>query len=267
MKKRTMMSLTLAALLGFAGCLAAQDEEPAEKADQPAEKPAPAKVSQEEQIERASYAIGFNTGSNMLQSLKQELGANGIDVNIEKVVEGFLAGINEKDAKLTDQQMQSAMMALQQMMMKAHQDKMANKDKTNKEFLAKVSKQEGVKTTESGLRYKVLEEGKADGLQPGDTDTVTVHYTGKTTDDKVFDSSVERDQPATFQLNEVIRGWTEGVGLMTEGAKYRFWIPADLAYGQRGRPPVIEPNSVLIFDVELINVKRAKPVLPMPEGK
>ncbi len=267
MKKRTMMSLTLAALLGFAGCLAAQDEKPAEKAEEPAEKPAPKGLSQEEQIEQASYAIGYNTGSNMLQSLKQELGANDIDVNVEKVVEGFLAGINEKDAKLTDQQMQSAMTALQKMMMDAHQDKMAKKDKTNEAFLDKVSKQEGVKTTKSGLRYKVLEKGKADGLQPGDTDTVTVHYTGKTTDGKVFDSSVERGEPAEFQLNQVIPGWTEGVGLMTEGAKYRLWIPSELAYGQRGRPPVIEPNSVLIFDVELMSVKRAKPVLPMPEDK
>ncbi len=119
-------------------------------------------------------------------------------------------------------------------------------------FLADNAKATGIKTTASGLQYLVLTEGN--GASPKATDNVTVHYKGTTIDGKEFDSSYSRGAPATFPLNRVIAGWTEGVQLMKEGAKYRFFIPSNLAYGERGAGRDIGPNAALIFDVELIKV-------------
>jgi FKBP-type peptidyl-prolyl cis-trans isomerase len=120
-------------------------------------------------------------------------------------------------------------------------------------FLAENARKEGVKTTPSGLQYEVLTEGS--GKTPKPTDTVVVHYRGTTIDGKEFDSSYSRGTPAEFPLNRVIPGWTEGVGLMKEGAKYRFFIPSKLAYGSRGAGSAIGPDETLIFDVELIKVR------------
>ena len=121
-----------------------------------------------------------------------------------------------------------------------------------KVFLDENAKKEGVKVTASGLQYKVIKEGE--GATPTAEDEVTVHYTGKLLNGTVFDSSVNRGEPATFPLNRVIPGWTEGVQLMKEGAKYEFYIPSDLAYGPQGIPNVIPPHSTLVFEVELIKV-------------
>lgn len=121
-------------------------------------------------------------------------------------------------------------------------------------FLAENGKKENVKTTASGLQYVVEKEGE--GAQPTAEDEVTVHYIGKLLNGTVFDSSVNRGEPATFPLNRVIPGWTEGVQLMKEGAKYTFFIPSDLAYGPNGVPNVIPPHSTLIFEVELIKVNK-----------
>ena len=129
--------------------------------------------------------------------------------------------------------------------------------KEGQEFLKKNKKKEGVKTTESGLQYKVIEEGKGDS--PGEYDTVKVHYTGTNIDDEVFDSSKKRGKPVEFPVDRVIPGWTEGLQLMKEGAKYKFFIPAELAYGKRApRGSDIEPNETLIFEVELLEVKRGE---------
>ena len=122
------------------------------------------------------------------------------------------------------------------------------------QFLAENGKKENVKTTASGLQYVVEKEGT--GAQPTAEDEVTVHYTGKLLNGQVFDSSVNRGEPATFPLNRVIPGWTEGVQLMKEGAKYTFFIPSDLAYGPQGVPGANPPHSTLIFDVELIKVNK-----------
>jgi len=111
-----------------------------------------------------------------------------------------------------------------------------------------------VVTTASGLQYQVLKEGT--GASPSATDSVTVHYRGTLTDGTEFDSSYKRNQPATFPLNRVIAGWTEGLQLMKEGAKYRFTIPSKLGYGPRGMPPAIPPDATLVFDVELIKVNK-----------
>ncbi|MBR5674031.1 MAG: FKBP-type peptidyl-prolyl cis-trans isomerase [Muribaculaceae bacterium] len=123
-----------------------------------------------------------------------------------------------------------------------------------REFLEENAKNDSVIQTESGLQYMVLKEGT--GAKPGPTDEVTVHYTGKLINGTVFDSSVERGEPATFPLNKVIPGWTEGLQLMSEGAKYRLFIPSELAYGEKGAGQQILPNSTLIFDVELIKVEK-----------
>jgi len=122
-----------------------------------------------------------------------------------------------------------------------------------KAFLEKNAKEEGIKVTVTGLQYKVLTEGT--GAMPSATDNVTVHYKGTTLDGKTFDSSYDRGEPATFPLNRVIAGWTEGLQLMKETAKYRFFIPSELAYGSRGAGAGIGPNATLIFDVELIKIQ------------
>lgn len=126
--------------------------------------------------------------------------------------------------------------------------------KEGEAFLAANGKKPGVKTLPSGLQYEVIKAGA--GKQPAATDTVTVHYKGTLINGTEFDSSYKRGQPASFPLNQVIKGWTEGVQLMKEGAKYRFFIPPQLAYGARGAGGLIGPNSTLIFDVELISVQK-----------
>jgi FKBP-type peptidyl-prolyl cis-trans isomerase FkpA len=120
-------------------------------------------------------------------------------------------------------------------------------------FLAENAKKPNIITTASGLQYEVLKKGE--GAKPSATDSVTVHYKGTTIDGSEFDSSYSRGEPATFPLNRVIPGWTEGVQLMQEGAKYRFYIPSELAYGSHGAGRLIGPNSALIFDVELIKIQ------------
>lgn len=122
------------------------------------------------------------------------------------------------------------------------------------EFLKENAKKEGVKTTASGLQYKVIKEGE--GKSPKATDTVSVHYRGTLLDGTEFDSSYKRNEPTQFPLNRVIKGWTEGVQLMKEGAKYQFFIPSQLAYGERGTPGgPIGPNETLIFEIELLKVQ------------
>lgn len=123
------------------------------------------------------------------------------------------------------------------------------------EFLDKIEKRDGVEETASGLKYEILEEGT--GARPSATDEVVVHYTGTLTDGTKFDSSRDRGEPAQFPLNRVIRGWTEGLQLMTEGSRYKFYIPAELGYGAQGAPGAIPPNADLIFDVELIKIAGA----------
>jgi FKBP-type peptidyl-prolyl cis-trans isomerase FkpA len=123
----------------------------------------------------------------------------------------------------------------------------------DEQFLAENRKKEGVMTTVSGLQYKVIEAGS--GAKPKATDTVRVHYRGRLVDGKVFDSSYDRGQPISFGLNQVIRGWTEGLQLMPVGSKYELYIPSALGYGERGAGGVIPPNATLIFEVELLGIE------------
>jgi len=145
----------------------------------------------------------------------------------------------------------------QQEMMMEEQKKLALENKSaGGKFLQENASAAGVKTTKSGLQYKVLSEGS--GPKPTLKDTVKVNYEGKLLDETVFDSSYKRGQPVTFPLGSVIKGWQEGLQLMPVGSKYRLFIPADLAYGERGAGNVIGPNAVLVFDVELLGIENGK---------
>jgi FKBP-type peptidyl-prolyl cis-trans isomerase len=172
------------------------------------------------------------------------------------------AGIEDafkESPKLSDAQMQSILTNLQQELqdkrMKEQQASSTDNLEQANVFLAKNKSVEGVKSTESGLQYQVMKAGS--GVSPKATDNVKVHYHGTLLDGTVFDSSVQRGEPAEFPLNRVIPGWTEGLQLMKKGAKYKFFIPPSLAYGAQGAG-AIGPNSLLIFEVELIDVTAAK---------
>ncbi|MFK8057688.1 MAG: FKBP-type peptidyl-prolyl cis-trans isomerase [Saprospiraceae bacterium] len=167
--------------------------------------------------------------------------------------DAFAAGF--KQAMTTDisqEDVQKAQMAIQMHMEQAQASKSSAAKGEGEAFLKTNGTRPEVTTTASGLQYEVLTEGE--GAHPSATDKVTVHYTGKNLDGSVFDSSVERGQPATFPLNGVIAGWTEGVQLMKPGSKYRFFIPSELAYGERGAGADIAPGATLMFDVELISI-------------
>lgn len=197
--------------------------------------------------DKLSYALGMNMATGLKTS--------EIDVDIELFVKGFKDVLSSKKTALTENEARDLIMALQKDMQGKMQEKMKAQGEKNKKdgdtFLAENKKKEGVKTLESGLQYKVVTEGK--GKSPSATDTVTVHYKGTLTDGTEFDSSYKRNEPASFPVNGVIKGWTEALQHMKEGSKWQLFIPANLAYGEQGRPG-IPPNSVLIFDVELIKV-------------
>ncbi len=194
-----------------------------------------------------SYALGIN--------IAEYLRGMPIEPDLDLVVMG-LRDLFARAPKMTQEEYNAAMQLCQQKMRAAAQEKAAAvsaKMKAESEaFLAENAKKEGVKVTASGLQYEVLTEGT--GKQPVPADTVRVHYTGKLLDGTVFDSSVERGEPAEFGLSQVIAGWTEGLQLMKTGSKFRFYIPADLAYGDHGAGNSIPPQAALIFDVELLAV-------------
>jgi FKBP-type peptidyl-prolyl cis-trans isomerase len=205
--------------------------------------------------EKFSYALGVNYGSMFA---KQE-----IDVDVEAMVKA-IKDVQAGKPLMTEEQMRTVLMDAQKKMMEKREAKRKADGEVNKkkaeDFLAENKGKPGVLSTPSGLQYKVLSEGA--GAKPGSNDTVTVHYKGVLLDGTEFDSSYKRNQPATFGLNGVIKGWTEGLQLMPAGSKYQFFIPPDLAYGEFGRPN-IPPNSLLIFDVELLsNAPAAPPPAP-----
>jgi FKBP-type peptidyl-prolyl cis-trans isomerase len=200
--------------------------------------------------QKASYSIGFNLGSSLAQ--------NQVEADIDALVQGLRDGLLEATSKLTDQEMQAAMMEVQQRVQATTTERQSREGADNQAkgaaFLAENGKRSEVKTTASGLQYEVLTEGS--GAKPTATSTVEVHYHGTTIDGTVFDSSVNRGQPISFPLNGVIPGWTEGVQLMPVGSKYKFFIPSELGYGANSPPGAkFGPNSVLIFEVELLDIK------------
>lgn len=195
-------------------------------------------------MDNLSYAWGMAFGLQLRGMGITKIDFKDFDEALHDAFEG-------KEAKMTPEEAQKL---IQEYLQELAAQKTAAMKEAGEKFLAENLKNENVKSTASGLQYIVEKEGE--GEHPTAEDEVTVHYTGKLLDGTVFDSSVSRGEPATFPLNRVIPGWTEGVQLMKEGAKYTFFIPSDLAYGPQGVPNAIPPHSTLIFEVELIKINK-----------
>jgi FKBP-type peptidyl-prolyl cis-trans isomerase FklB len=202
-----------------------------------------------DQRDKASYSIGVKIGADMK--------ANALDLNSEALVTGLQDGISGAKPQLSDKERADSLMAFEQDLQKKEIERLKQLAEKNKkegaEFLAANKAKEGVKTLPSGLQYKVLAEGK--GTQPKPTDQVTVNYRGTFLDGTEFDNSYKRGEPITFPVNGVIKAWSEALPLMKTGAKWQLFVPAELAYGEKGAGRAIGPNSTLIFEVELVGIK------------
>lgn len=196
--------------------------------------------------ERVSYGIGRTIGNNLKR--------DNLEVDLRLLLQGVQEALAGTKSVQTDEEFQAAIESMEK-------DIAAKTAADSKNFFAENAKKEGVKTTASGLQYQVIKLGT--GKKPTADNQVKAHYTGTFLDGRKFDSSVDRGEPAVFPLRGVIPGWTEGVPLMPTGSKFKFWIPSDLAYGPNGRPPVIPPNSPLVFEIELLEV--LPPRLPAPQ--
>ena len=204
------------------------------------------------QTNKASYSIGVQMGAQMLK-IKDML-------NEDAIIMGFRDSLAGKEPQLTAEDMQGTMQAFQKTMMEKQQAEQKAKIAANKaegdKFLAENKTKEGVKTTESGLQYKVLKAGT--GGSPKASDTVVTHYKGTLINGTEFDSSYKRNSPATFPVNGVIKGWTEALQLMKVGSKWQLFIPSELAYGERGAGKDIGPGQTLLFEIELLEIKNPK---------
>lgn len=211
--------------------------------------------------EKLSYVAG--------QDIGRSLQGRGADMDLAIVFRGIEDAFSGKEPLVTADEAAAIKQEYAAKLREERAAKMKEEGEKNRQegeaFLAENSKKPGVVTTKSGLQYLVLEEGK--GPKPVETDQVKVHYKGTLLDGTEFDSSYKRGRPANFALNRVIRGWTEGLQLMSPGGKYRFFIPADLGYGARGSGPKIGPNATLIFDVELVEILGStQPKAAAPKG-
>lgn len=199
------------------------------------------------ELAQVSYSFGFIMGESNKETVN--------DLDLTAFYQGFQDAYQNKEATLSKEQMQKVLLAYQQRKETEYAREIETLAEINlakgKQFLSENAKKSGIKTTASGLQYEIIKEGK--GETPKASDTVKVNYEGKLIDGTIFDSSYERGEAVALPLTQVIVGWTEGLQLMKTGAKYRFYIPADLAYGSAGVSG-IEPNSVLIFDVELLEI-------------
>lgn len=194
-------------------------------------------------MDKLSYALGMSMASNLMNSgLKQ--------IDVESFVKAFTEIMSNSTPSMSPQE---ANQVIQSYFSQLQENMLENNLKEGEAFLKENSKKEGVVTLPSGLQYEILQEG--DGVKPKATDKVRCHYHGTLLNGQVFDSSVQRGQPAVFGVNQVIKGWVEALQLMSVGSKWRLFIPSDLAYGSQGAGNSIEPNSTLIFDVELLGIE------------
>ena len=230
------------ASIGLTVVLTACNEQNSAKADA---------VKLDTQTNKASYSIGVQMGTQV--SMIKDL------INEDAIIMGFRDSLSGKDSQLSTEEMQTAMQEFQKSMMQQQQQEQQNVANANKaegeKFLADNKTKEGVVTTESGLQYKIITAGT--GESPTATDTVVTHYSGTLIDGKLFDSSYKRNSPATFPVNGVIKGWTEALQLMKVGSKWQLFIPSELAYGDKSAGSDIGPNQVLIFEIELLEVKKS----------
>lgn len=199
----------------------------------------------ESQTERFSYTMGYQMGLSLQRP--------GMDLDEDVLVQALRDALGGVEPKLSRNEMDAAIAEQRAKLENRRQEKAGANLARGEAFLEENRQRDEVTETESGLQYEVLSEG--DGAQPAATDTVLVHYEGSLLDGSVFDSSYERNNPATLPLDGVIKGWQEGLRLMKEGAKYKFYIPAHLAYGESGAGERIGPNEALIFEVELLEIQ------------
>ncbi len=208
-----------------------------------------ADVKLEDFESKVSYMVGQDIG-NTLKSM-------GSDFDLEILARAIEDVMNDRPSRLSDEELKEVGAQFQQQLQQkqmAMQEEMSEKNKeAGDAFLEENKTNPDVVVTESGLQYKVITQGE--GPSPSEEDIVTVHYTGRLLDGTVFDSSHERGTPATFNLSQVIPGWTEGVQLMNVGSKFELYLPSDLAYGPRGAGQDIEPNSTLVFEIELLDIE------------
>lgn len=195
--------------------------------------------------QKASYAIGLQIGQQLKESGLKNLDLDALKLAMQDVLAG-------NQPALPLQELHDALRHIHEQAAKEKAQQAEKNAQAGKDFLAENLKKAGVKSTESGLQYEIITEGN--GAIPKATDRVQVHYTGQLIDGNVFDSSVQRGQPAEFPVNGVIQGWVEALQLMPEGSKWRLYIPQELAYGAQGAGASIAPYSTLIFDVELLKV-------------
>ncbi len=197
---------------------------------------------------KVSYGIGLNIGSVLKN---QGMNLDNVD---PKILGRAIADVFEgKEPLVSPATLQLAMQEFQRNMAKAQKTKAEQSRKAGDKYLAENKKKKGVIVTKSGLQYEIIKKG--DGATPKSSDTVKTHYHGTLIDGTVFDSSVARDMPATFPVGRVIAGWTEALQLMKVGDKWKLTIPSELAYGKRGSPPKIAPDSVLVFEIELLGIE------------
>ncbi len=252
--KLNLLSLTLS--LAFATFASAQEAAPVTKSA-PESKPA-APLDPAVLKEKISYFYGADVARSFQD--------NKVDISMESFLQGLKDTVDKKPAKYTTEELEAAMNQFAQAMVAKQQKDMAEAGQKNSaegdKFLDTNAKRKGVTTTASGLQYEIIKAGE--GAKPTANDTVTVHYHGTLINGKVFDSSVDRKEPATFPVGGVIPGWVEALQLMPLGSKWKLFIPAKLAYAERGAGPEIGPGSALIFEVELLNIARVDslPVIP-----
>ena len=193
------------------------------------------------------YFLGVSVGQSMTSQ-----GFQKGDFDPKVFALGLADALDGKDPSLTDEQLREVQQKIQSLLVEREEKMQSQQQQKSVAWMKQNAEQEGVKTLEGGVQYKVLTAGK--GASPSPRDTVRVHYTGKLIDGEVFDSSVERGEPASFQVGQVIKGWQMALQQMKVGDKWMLYIPPELAYGERGAPPRIGPNEVLVFEVELLDI-------------
>jgi FKBP-type peptidyl-prolyl cis-trans isomerase len=236
MKRAVICLIVLVILLPFLSLATDQDKETVAQLDSFAQK--------------ISYVLGQEIGNSFKEA--------PVEIDLDIFMQGINDSLKDRKSPLDADETNQIKQEFSRQVQENRQKQMAALSEKNREdgaaFLATNKNKEGVVTTDSGLQYKILNQGE--GSKPKQSDKVTVHYRGTLLDGTEFDSSYKREKPATFQVNGVIRGWTEALQLMSVGSKYRLFIPADLAYGNRGAGRKIGPNSMLIFDVELLGIEQ-----------